>query len=173
MNKKILLSIALCALVLILSVSYLSATTNTTCGYHNHSGCKKTTETIVEGKITLQANNKAVGNVAITVVCTHDKVDYTRTTTSSNSRALKGTYLVTFPQSQCKDNDMITVTAKTSDGSIGTSIGHVRDFITEKCLDIDVALVNVKIPIAPEFNLLAGALTIFGAVGMFFFVRRK
>ena len=166
--KKILLSIMLCAFLLILSASVISA-----CGYHNHKTCDVKATTIIEGKITLAENHKAVGNVNIKITCVHNGQTYEKDTKSSNSKLLKGTYMVTFPQSQCKDNDMVTVTATTKDGAVGTSIGKVRDFIKEKCLDIDVALINVKIPMVPEFSLLAGTLTILGATGMFFVVRRK
>jgi hypothetical protein len=176
--KKILLSIALCALfLLVTSASYISATTAPTCEYQNHNGCNTIANTIVEGKITLAQDHNVVGKVDITVNCTH-KVNgvyqnFTRTTKSVNSGGLKGTYIVTFPQSQCIVGDKVTVIATSKDGATGTSTGTVKDFIKEKCLDLDVAIVNVVIPMVPEFGLVAGTLTVLGALGTFFFVRRK
>ena len=175
--KKILLSIALCALfLLVTSASYISATTAPTCEYQNHNGCNTIANTIVEGKITLAQDHNVVGKVDITVNCTH-KVNgvyqnFTRTTKSVNSGGLKGTYIVTFPQTHCKATDTVTVTA--SKGSVtGTKTGTVKDFIKEKCLDLDIALVNVVIPTVPEFGLIAGLTTVLGALGVFFVVRRK
>ena len=153
--KKILLSFMLVMFSFILLAGFASA-----CGYHDHKTCKVDANTIIEGKITL--NDAAAGKAQITVTCYHGGTDYTRTTKS-----------VTFPQSQCKATDTVTVTAKAQDGSIGTATGIVKDFIKEKCLDMDVAIINVKIPTVPEFGLIAGALTIFGALGAFFVVRRK
>ena len=164
--KKILLSFMLVMFSFILLAGFASA-----CGYHDHKTCKVDANTIIEGKITL--NDAAAGKAQITVTCYHGGTDYTRTTKSVNYGILKGTYLVTFPQSQCKATDTVTVTAKAQDGSIGTATGIVKDFIKEKCLDMDVAIINVKIPTVPEFGLIAGALTIFGALGAFFVVRRK
>jgi hypothetical protein len=163
--KKILLSIMLCAVLLIVSASVISA-----CDYNNHHDCNVKANTLIQGKITL--DDDAAGKAVITVTCSHDGTDYTRTAKSSNSHFLKGTYLVRFPQTQCITGDLVTVTA-TKNGLTGTATKTVTDFITEDCLNVDIALIDVNIPLVPEFGLVAGALTIFGAAGTFFVVRRK
>lgn len=155
----------LCAFLLILSASFISA-----CGYHDHKTCDVKATTIIEGKITL--DDSAAGKAVVNVTCTHNGVNISKIAKSSNSYYLKGTYLVTFPQEKCIVGDTVTVTA-TKNGLTGTAIGTVKDFIKEKCLDLDVALVNVNIPLVPEFGATAGVLTILGALGTFFFVRRK
>jgi hypothetical protein len=163
--KKIYSLVLLSALLLVLSVTYISA-----CGYHDHHDCKVTSETIVEGKITL--DNSSAGKALVTVTCTHNGANYTKTAKSVNHGILKGTYIVTFPQNHCIAGDTVTVVAS-KNGLVGTSIGKVKDFIKEKCLDIDVAIVNVHIPLVPEFGAIVGVLTVLGALGVFFVVRRK
>jgi hypothetical protein len=167
--KKIFSLIILSMFLLVISASYISA-----CGYHDHHNCKVEANTIVEGKITFAENNTGIGKVDITVTCSHNGVDYTKHTKSVNFGALKGTYLVTFPQTHCIDGDQVTVLAEKGSLS-GTKTGTVKDFILEKCLDIDVALVNVgiKIPTVPEFGTFMILLTALGAGGIFFVVRRK
>lgn len=164
----------LCAVLLVMGASVISA-----CDYNNHHDCKVEANTIVQGKITL--DDDVAGKASITVTCDHvasngTLMHYTKTAKSSNSHYLKGTYLVTFPQEKCIVGDIVTVTA-TKNGLTGTNTGTVVDFIKgrvrEKCLDLDIALVNVNIPLVPEFGLVAGALTILGAAGTFFVVRRK
>jgi hypothetical protein len=174
--RKILLTVILCSFILILSVSYLSATTNASCEYHNHKGCKVTANTIVEGII--KVDNNAVGNAQVKVTCSHELPNsniknYTLTTHSVNSGKLKGTYIVTFPQSHCIDGDSVTVVAKSRNGAIGTNTGTVANSIAEKCLDLDVVIVDIIVPIVPEFGAVAGVLTVLGAIGLFFVVRRK
>jgi hypothetical protein len=162
MNKKILFSLML---VMVLSLTLVSA-----CSYHDHNTCQVDKNTIVEGKITFD-NGTAIGKASVTVVCAHGKKTYTETTKTVNSGLLKGTYIVTFPQTHCKATDTVTVTA--SKGSVtGTKTGTVKDFIKEKCLDLDIALVNVVIPTVPEFGLIAGLTTVLSALGLFFIVRR-
>jgi hypothetical protein len=172
--KKILLYILLCDLLLVVSVSYISATTAPTCDYGNHNGCNTVANTIVEGKITFSDDTLA-GKAHVVVSCLHeeDGKNYTRNTMSVKSGYLKGTYFVQFPQHQCEEGDLVIVTATAKNGLSGTEEATVTDLLTKKCLDIDVALIDVVIPLVPEFGVIAGALTIFGALGTFFVVRRK
>jgi hypothetical protein len=155
---------------LVLSVGYVSA-----CDYNDHHDCD-ITKTLVEGKIYFADTNKPAGNADVTVTCTHleDGKDYVKTIKSSNSKWLKGTYLVQFPQSECVSGDTVVVSAIKS-GKAGSEDGIVEDSIEykiKKCfVDIDLALIDV--PLVPEFGYFVGVLTIVGALGVFFVVRKK
>ena len=150
--------------MLVLCVGMVSA-----CGYHNYNGCK-TDETIVEGRVYFADNNQSAGNADVTITCHHNGHDYTKTADTYNYGLLKGTYFVIFPQNKCVAEDTVTVNAE-KDGKMGSNVGTVIDWITRKCLDIDLALINV--PLVPEFGFVAGGLTLVSAVAIFFFVRRK
>lgn len=139
------------------------------CSYNDHSDCK-VTETIVEGKIYFADTNQSAGNADVTITCSHNGTDYVKTTKSLNNGFLKGTYFVLFPQSQCISGDEVVVSAVKGDKS-GSEDGDVKDWITRRCLDVDLALVNV--PLVPEFGVIVGALTALGAVGVFFIIRKK
>jgi hypothetical protein len=152
--------------LMVLSVSMASAAT---CGYGDHSGCK-VTETIVEGRIYFADSNQSAGGAQVTVICNHGGTEYKRSTVSLNSNALRGTYAVIFPQTQCIAGDEVSVSA-VKDGSTGQEDGTVRHWITLTFLDVDVGIIDV--PLVPEFGLYAGALTLMGAAGVFFLVRRK
>jgi len=151
-------------LFLVLSVNYVSA-----CGYQNHGDCE-ITKTIVEGRVYYADTNQSAGNANVTVECNHNGTISTRNTHSVNFGFLKGTYFVLFPQNQCISGDDVTVSA-TKDGLSGEEEGTIKNWITKRCLDIDIGIVNV--PLIPEFGLAIGVLTLVGAVSIFFFVRRR
>jgi hypothetical protein len=140
------------------------------CGYKDNHNCNVIEKTYIEGKIYFEENNKAAGNADIAITCSHDGTDYTKTAHSINHGLLKGTYFVEFPQSQCEEGDEVTVVAHKGDLS-GTVTDTVANWITQKCLDIDLARINV--PLVPEFGTVVGMLTALGALGVFFVVRRK
>jgi hypothetical protein len=77
-----------------------------------------------------------------------------------------GSYIVRFSDA-CGINSIISVDAE-KDGLTGSSEGVIdRDY----SLDLNLAIINV--PLVPEFGLIVGLATIFGAVGIFFFVRKR
>lgn len=161
--KKII-SLFIFSLVLFSSIGLISA-----CGYHDHGDCS-IEKTIVEGKVYFEDTNSLAGNADVTITCYHDGNTYTKTTKTAIYGFLKGTYFVEFSQSQCVAGDEVTVTAYKS-GMGGANEGEIIDFITTKCLDIDIGIINV--PLVPEFGIIICGLTIFSAVGIFFFVRRE
>jgi hypothetical protein len=164
--KKIFILFLLTAFLIFASanVSMVSA-----CGYKDHFDCK-VTETIVEGRIYFADNNQSAGNSDVTITCVHNGTSYTKNTDSANSGFLKGTYFVLFPQSQCVAGDEVRVSA-VKGGSSGEEEGTIKNWITKRCLDIDIGIINVAL--IPEFGVIVGVLTLVGAVGMFFVVRRK
>lgn len=153
----------------ILSLMLLSVVS--ACGYKDHGDCG-ITKTIVEGRIYFADTNQSAGNADVTITCTHNGHDYTKTAHSLNYGNLKGTYIVTFPQENCIKGDSVVVSAVSKDGKTsGVASGTVKDWITQKCLDIDLGIVNV--PLVPEFGVVAGAATVLSALAIFFVVRKK
>ena len=150
---------------LVLAIGMVSA-----CGYHDHGDCKVDENTIVEGRIYFEENNKSAGDADVTVTCYHNGASYTNKIDSANWGFLKGTYFTMFPQSKCIAGDKVIVSA-TKGSLAGSNTGTVIDWVTQKCLDIDLALINV--PLVPEFGVFVGALTLLSAVGIFFMIRKK
>jgi hypothetical protein len=168
--KKIY-SLFILAIMVVLISGIISANDDSaSCGYHNHKDCKVKGETIVEGKVTYSETDDLAKKAEVTVTCTHDGTDYTKTTKSGGKGIYKGTYIVTFPQKHCIEGDSVVVVA-VKNGLSGTSEGIVTNFIEEECLNLDIAIVDVAL--VPEFGVILGTLTVLGALGMFFVVRRK
>jgi len=155
--------LALFFLAAILSITYVSA-----CGYDNPNDCK-VTETIVKGRIYFADTNQSAGNADVTITCSHNGTDYTKTAKSVSTGFLKGTYFVIFPQAHCVAGDEVTVSA-VKDGSTGEEDGTIRNWITTRCLDMDIGIINV--PLVPEFGFIIGGLTLVSAIAILFFVRR-
>lgn len=166
MNTKTSFAIVLGIILCVVFAGIISA-----CDYQDPKGCKVNAETYIQGRVTY--NDTSIKSAEVTVTCIHNEVEYTKTTrTNSGKGHLRGTYFVKFKQSQCISGDTVIVTA-TKDGSTGTATGKVEDFLKQKCFDIDLAWIDVNIPLVPEFGKLAIILTALGAVGIFFVVRRK
>jgi hypothetical protein len=119
------------------------------------------TLTVISGTIYQADNTTVVPNAAVTVTCTHNSIDYVRTTTSSGV----GSYGVVFPVSQCTVSDSVLVEA-VSNGADGSNTGTVDH--TGRCL-VNTGIINVSIP---EFGVVAGAVALVGALGIFVY-RRK
>jgi hypothetical protein len=68
----------------------------------------------------------------------------------------------------CNENSRVTVIA-TKEDLTGTNSGKVHNYRLEK---MDVAF-GFAPPIVPEFGLIAGMITLLGALGVFFFIRKK
>jgi hypothetical protein len=125
------------------------------------------TSTIVGGTIYQDVVTNGVSGAGVEVICTHSGDDYTLSTTSLSN----GEYSVTFFGSECSLGDLVTVNAEK--GSLtGTNDGKITmTYTLIPGLVLDVGVVNV--PMVPEFGALVGVLTVLGALGMFFVVRRK
>lgn len=159
--KKVL-SLFILAAFILLSISYVSACETKDC---------KIIKTTIQGRVFFAETNESAGKAIVTVTCYHNGTTYTQTTKSKANGANKGSYSVTFPQTQCIAGDTVVVTA-TKNGLSGSGDDIVENKVSEaRCPDIDIGLVNV--PLVPEFGAVIGALTVLSSVGIFFFVRRK
>ncbi|MFA4960416.1 MAG: hypothetical protein WC548_02020 [Candidatus Pacearchaeota archaeon] len=115
--------------------------------------------TVVSGIIYNQDNTGVVSGATIYITCN----SVTRSAISDSD----GAYAVVFATSDnCDDGDNVIVTALKDDLS-GTDNGRVHDF----GLVVNVAVVDVFM--TPEFGLVMGLLTLVGAVGIFFVVKRN
>jgi hypothetical protein len=158
--KKEILILPIFLLLIISSLSIISA------------------KTIVAGKIYDSPNFEtanAVANANINVTCD----DNLLTAISLND----GTYSVAFDSCMsdlkalqtsndllcCDDGSIVTVWAE-KDGVSNSGTGEVHGY-TAIVPDLYLGVVNIAL--VPEFGLFIGALTIMGAVGVFFFVRRQ
>jgi len=115
--------------------------------------------TVVAGVIWNSDNSAKVPLALVAVTCN---------STLKNTTSLSdGTYAVNYVESEgCSDGTTATVTA--SKGSLsGSSSGTVHDF----GLTVNLAIASVTL--TPEFGIIAGVLTVFGALGIFMIVRRK
>ena len=128
-------------------------------------------ETGVLGQVYDADTRIGIENANVLVSCAHNTssgiIINTRNTTSISN----GWYGVEFPEiggGACDDGDEVIVYATTAEGLYGESepVIVVDDMIG----NLDVAIANV--PMVPEFGLFMGILTLFGAIGVFFFVRR-
>jgi hypothetical protein len=119
--------------------------------------------TLIAGKIYNSDYTAEIAGANVVVTCVSGE-----TTTALNTTSLSdGAYSVTFSDDVCNFEDELTVYAE-KDGQTGTKTGIIhKDMIGSW----DVGVVNV--PLVPEFGLIVGLATIFGAVGIFFFVRKK
>lgn len=156
-NNFFLISI-LVVVVLISMISFVSSNY----GMASIGGSR----TLVNGIIYYADNDKPVNGADVVVECNHNNGVSKKTEGPVKSES-DGSYFVIFNQYYCDEEDIITVTA-TKGQLTGTNIGVVHDKIVRS---LDVAVVNV--PLVPEFGIIVGAITILGALGVFFVVRRK
>lgn len=156
--KIILLGVLIVA-VMLSSVSFISANF----AMASIGGPK----TLVNGEIYYAANGDPVIGATVSVECNHNN-GVSKTKATSVLSKSDGTYFVIFNQKlECDEDDVVTVTA-TKDGITGTNTGVVHNGVVGS---LDVAVVNV--PMVPEFGTFVGVLTVLGAVGVFFVVRKK
>jgi hypothetical protein len=78
-----------------------------------------------------------------------------------------GTYSVEYPGDLCSNMYKLTVYAE-KDGLKGSASGIVQDNA-----EFNLNLAQVDVPLVPEFGVVVGMITIMGALGMFFYVRKK
>ncbi len=146
MQNKQLFSLMILPLLIILTISAISA------------------KTLITGKIYNADYSDTIADASVTVSCEHGSETNVQNTTSVSD----GQYDVTFYSADCDQDDTVTVSAVK--GSLyGSKTGIVHD--TAFGTDWDLAVVNV--PLVPEFGIFVGALTILSAIGVFFVIRRK
>jgi len=150
-------------LIVAMSLSIISFVSSNSGGYS--LGGPPITES---GTIYYSADDSGVPNAKITVICEDNnnvRRDIRETITSNED----GTYGVVFNYARkCDENDFVNVIVK-KDNLNGMNAGRVMAYSAEP---IDVVLMNGP-PVVPEFGALVGVLTIFGAVAVFFVVRRS
>lgn len=154
-GHKILLLLVSSLLILIVGVSFISANSR---GYAVGG-----TDTIVEGDVFY-----SLGGVAsfAEVVVECDTIPIKRSIPKTSDE--NGHYRVVFNSADnCKDGTGINVYAIDKNGLDGLNSGRVMLYSGE----VDVELYNGAV--IPEFGFIVGLITILGAMGIFFVVRRR
>ena len=120
--------------------------------------------TVVGGTIYENVVENGVNGASVVVSCN----GFNESAVSGSA----GQYSVSFASDECECGDSVYVFA--SKGSLsGSSMGAVDmcNLTPVPSLELDVAIVNV--PLVPEFGVIVGLVTVLGAVGIFFVVRKK
>ena len=125
-----------------------------------------TGNTIVGGTIYQDVVTNGVVGATVQVICSHSGTNYTQNVLS----IADGQYSAEFQCGQCDYGDLVTVNAQ-KNTLTGTNDGSVSMNYNLPGITLNVGIVNV--PLVPEFGLIAGITTVLGALGMFFFLRRK
>jgi hypothetical protein len=118
-------------------------------------------KTIIAGKIYNADYTQTVSGATVTIYC--GEADSQTVTSLSD-----GAYSYTYNGNDCTYGSSLTVSATKGD-LYGSMSGVIHDDALGN--NWDLAVVNV--PLVPEFGLIAGLTTIFGALGLFLYVRRK
>lgn len=153
MKKALMLSV-LISLLVIASIAMVSATV----GY----------KTSVSGTVYDKTKDYAIVPEAfVNVTCNSNSIN----TTSLGD----GTYWVTFGDGQCLIGNNVTIYGKK--GSLEgwnkdpVIVHNITDYIP---IDVELGFApGGDVFLIPEFGIFVGALTLLGAVGVFFFVRKK
>ena len=126
-------------------------------------------KTLVAGKIYNSDFTSIVEGAIVQVTCIHNGVNSTNVTLSNSD----GAYSAIFSESpmECTYNDTLSVHAFKAGVGENTVSGIVS--IDKDVIGLDVNIGIVNVPLIPEFGIIAGAIAVIGAVGIFFFVRRK
>jgi len=154
-GHKILLLLVSSLLILIVGVSFISGNSR---GYAVGG-----TDTIVEGDVFY-----SLGGVAsfaeVVVECETIPVKRSITETCDEN----GHYRVVFNDADnCNNGAVVSVYAIDKDGLDGLKSGRIMLYSEE----VDIELYNGAV--VPEFGVIVGLITILGAVGIFFVVRRR
>lgn len=130
-------------------------------GFASAESC--TSQTVVGGIIYQDVITNPIGGAEVSVTCN----EFTLETIS----LANGAYSVVFDVGQCDYGDEVSVSAQKASLN-GDNSGNVNIQFTSECeMMINVGIVHV--PMVPEFGFIIGGLTIMGALGAFFIVRRK
>jgi hypothetical protein len=117
-------------------------------------------QTIIAGKIYNVDYTAIIPGASVTVECDE--------AVGNTTSVVDGSYAVSFSDdSACNGTDTVTVSA-TKGELTGSASGTVQGNLIQ---GLDIAIVNV--PLVPEFGLVIGGLTIFGAVAVFFMIRKQ
>lgn len=127
--------------------------------------------TNVKGAIYNADFTDTISGADVEIICHHNGNDYSLSTITNHN----GNYSVWFNKWQCDYEDELMVNAHKND-LYGLKEGEVDETYTFAghswhCKTINIGIVNV--PLVPEFGLIAGMVTIFGALGMFVYIRKK
>ena len=117
-------------------------------------------KTLITGKIYNADYTETISNANVEVTCNGN--------VENTSSLDDGSYSVTYSEFDCNSRKDLNIFATTESGLYGSNGGVIHDNAFDKW---DLAVVNV--PLVPEFGFFVGGLTILGAVGIFFFIRRK
>lgn len=146
--------------ILSLMISFISA--------NSASGCMGCTKTLVNGIIYDGHTGESIQGAEVKITCKDDKNVRQRDSVVTGIKSLEdGTYFVIFDSIHCNEDDLVIVEAS-KNGISGNNQGIVHDKVIKS---LDVAVVNV--PLVPEFSILIGSLTVLGALGVFFIVRKR
>ena len=122
--------------------------------------------TVVSGTVYYEGDiNNAVSGVIVQVVCNDSNV-------LNTTSGVDGEYSVSFTSNKCGCGDDVFVSAYEGVSMIGANEGSISicGISPAPSITLDVGVVNV--PVVPEFGFVVGILTILGAVGIFFVVRK-
>ena len=124
--------------------------------------------TIIAGKIYTADYQNIVEGATVDVTCGLGEVTETVTTESLGD----GTYSVSYlNENLCHEGSDLSVHAYKEGVGENTVTGTIYDNYPVPEWNLNLGVVNV--PLVPEFGALVGALTVLGALGVFFIVRRK
>lgn len=149
--KKAIMPVVL-SLVLVLALGAVAAQTEGDGG-----------TTIIAGKIYNSDFTLEIQGATVEVTCD----DLTKTKTSEAD----GAYSVEYDEEDCSEGSDLSVHAYKAGVGENTVSGVIYDNYPVPSWNLNLGVVNV--PLVPEFGLLVGTLTILGAVGVFFVVRRR
>jgi hypothetical protein len=120
------------------------------------------TTTAIAGKIYNADFSATESGAAVIVSCNN----VNQTTTSLSD----GAYSVKYDSTNCHEGSTLIVYASKVNVGSNRVVGEIHDNVIVG-LDLNLGVVNV--PLVPEFGATVGVLTILGALGVFFVVRRK
>ena len=136
-----------------------------------------TYKTWIVGKVYDSNWNYEISGANVSVTCIREGTPTTHRILSGDknldgiingSEESDGSYLIEFNYNECRLDDPISVLGFKN--GVGEGIG---DGVNSKMVTLDLALGVSNIALIPEFGVIVGALTLIGAVGLFFIVRRK
>jgi hypothetical protein len=82
-----------------------------------------------------------------------------------------GSYTVSFDDAVCNESHVVDISAQKG-GLYGESKGNTVHDLSGVCEGCNVYMSVGNVFMIPEFGFIVGLITILGAVGVFFFVRR-
>ena len=129
--------------------------------------CATVQTTFVSGTITDATNGNAlVSGADVTVTCNG--------VVKHSTSDVNGGYSVQYTALECPANSEVSVSA-THAGLNGNSDTITWSFLNQQvgCLQLIVNVACGNVPLVPEFGAIIGGLTVLGALGAFFVVRRN